>query len=84
MPVALSQMRELLLPGLYHVYGRGCYGEPLRESFKVTKEIVAANVMNTAIPAALPELSLPVAVAMGAAAVVISNPTVSRRELFGC
>lgn len=74
MPVSLEHMREELLPGL----------RALHYSFARTKEIYAANVMNTAfdaefLPLLSAPISLPAAVAVGAAAVVIKNPTVTRR-----
>ena len=51
----------------------------LYASFAQTQEIYAANILNNT---ALPTVSLPVAVAMGAAAVLIQNPDISRRGLF--
>ena len=78
MPVCVTQIRNELMPGL----------RALHYSFAQTKEIWAANVFNEAVVAAgevapaLPTVSLPVAVAMGAAAVLIQNPEISRRGLF--
>lgn len=75
MPVSLSNMRELLLPGLYEI--SSSYSG-LAQSFDETKGMVAATVFSG--EEAL-SVSLPVAAAMGAAAVLIKNPTVSRRFL---
>ena len=71
MPVDLVHLREQLLPGL-------------QQSFALTKEIYAANVWNSVFAeeaplAWVPELSLPAALAVGAAAVIIKNPEVTRR-----
>lgn len=75
MAVQLSEIRDLLLPGLREVTSmyEMC---PLQWSFAETKEIVAADIFNRGV---LPKVSLPVAVAMGVAAAVIKNPVVSRR-----
>jgi hypothetical protein len=69
-------MRELMLPGLRNA--------ALCRSFSYTKEFYAAEAFNSAYESApiLPTVSLPVAVAMGAAAVLINNPEVTRRNLF--
>jgi hypothetical protein len=61
----------------------------LEYSFAQTKEIMAFNILRSGIldcdanylaPAV--KVSLPVAVAMGAAAAMITNPKVSRRSLL--
>lgn len=41
------------------------------------------KAFRTLVPVALPSVSLPVAAVMGVAAVVIKNPVLSRRSLFG-
>ena len=73
MPVSIEHMRDLMMPGLI-------------ESFTQTKGIVAASVFDAAfaesvgtVPLVSVPISLPAAVAIGAAAVVIKNPTVTRR-----
>lgn len=73
MPVELSKMRELLLPGL----------QELAASSAVVKRFQIFGRMSCPLPASdlapLPSVPLPVAVAMGAAAVVMKNPVVKRR-----
>lgn len=79
MPVQLSAMRDLLLPGLQQVTA-------LQYSFVHTKEIFAANVFGRAVSAPhiwIPKLSIPQAVALGAAAAIIKNPEVTRRFWAG-
>ena len=75
-PVALIEIRDLLLPGLM-------------QSFYETKEIWAAQVLNSGlfIPETphiwVPKLTLPQAVAAGAVAAIIKNPEVTRRFWAG-
>ncbi len=70
MAVELTAMRDLLLPGLFAV--RGSYSVMPYAWVDVFAEEAAA----------IPTLNLPAAVAIGAAAVLIQNPEVSRRSLF--
>ena len=89
MAVNIAEIRDHLLPGLQVVVGRyaswpaqweAFFAEeaaplaPLAADFKVT-EYTGTNIMD--------HVSLPAALAIGAAAVVIKNPEVSRRGLFG-
>lgn len=68
MPIALSHIRHELLPGLWGIYGSSQF--VAKESYAfVPTEITA------------PVVSLPVAAAMGVAAAVVKNPTVTRRFL---
>jgi hypothetical protein len=71
MPVPLSEIRELLLPGLLGIMERDC----------ARYSLMRAQWGAAFEPLPLPPVPLPVAVAMGAAAVVIKNPVVSRRFL---
>lgn len=73
MPVALSHMRDILLPGMMEI-AYSYRMMPLQYSFTAT-ETVGVNI--------LPEVALPLpaALALGAAAVIIKNPVVSRRFL---
>lgn len=68
MPVDLHQMRELLLPGLI--------GITAQKEFAWNSAFAKALVEPVT---SLPPVSLPTAVAMGAAAVVMKNPVVKRR-----
>lgn len=74
--VALTEMRDLMLPGL----------QAMRTSYNFTKEQWAASILNNAklfVPAKpyiwIPKLTIPEAVAVGAAAAIIKNPIVTRR-----
>jgi hypothetical protein len=71
MPVPLSEIRDLLLPGLWEI------STPM--SAERWSAIFVGPEPLPILP--LPPVPLPVAVAMGAAAVVIKNPVVSRRFL---
>ena len=71
MPVNLTEMRDLLLPGLLEI--RTTYAALPTEW---------ATMFTEAEAAPLPSVSLPVAIAMGAAAVVIKNPEIERREMW--
>lgn len=77
MPIALTHIREQLLPGLMAI----------QYSFAANEKFFAATVFNGVtvveeLPAVAP-VSLPVAAAMGAVAVVIKNPVVSRHFWSG-
>lgn len=92
MPVELSKMRELLLPGLQSLAAENpqawdrIFGvvpmkfEGVVVPMKFEGAVIAFDPMP--LPPVVPPVSLPVAVAMGAAAVVMKNPTISRRFLF--
>lgn len=76
MPVELKHIRTILEPGM----------KALANSFAFQKEIFAANLFNAMIeegvvPVAeeVVPVSLPTALAMGAAVTLIKNPVVSRR-----
>lgn len=76
MPVELHHIRELLLPGLMELAST----QPAawdKVFLAPLKGEGASIIFDAAAP--LPTVSLPVAVAMGAAAAVIKNPVVSRR-----
>ena len=73
MPVNISEIRNLLMPGLISISGNyvdmpSMWTEAFEEGAELVPEIAS--------------VSLPVAVAMGAAAVLINNPEVTRRSLF--
>ena len=73
MAVGLEHMRDVLLPGLWEI--RGSYSAvPV-----MWEKVFAAPVVEEI---ALPLISPQAALAMGAIAVVIKNPKVSRRGLF--
>jgi hypothetical protein len=89
MAVNIAEMRDALLPGLQGIVGsysswpaqwEALFAEevtplaPLAADFKVT-EFTGTNILD--------HVGLPAALAIGAAAVVIKNPEVSRRGLFG-
>lgn len=70
MPVALSHIRDQLLPGLWEIRNSEQYLYEHREvsiGYSITRQFIE------------PRVSLPVAVAMGVAAAVVANPTVTRR-----
>ena len=73
MAVGLVHMRDLLLPGLYSVTGSYSSMPAMWETVFATEEVEAAAPLLS-----LP-VSLPAAFAIGAAAVVIKNPIVTRR-----
>lgn len=81
MTVALTAMRDELLPGLREI--------SLRYSFLQTKEIWAGNIMAQyeTTPAAphvwVPKLTIPEAIIVGAAATIIKNPEITRRFWAG-
>ena len=60
-----------------HTDLRGLYA-----SFAQTKEMVAAEILNNSFES-VATVSLPTAIALGAAAVIIKNPEVSRRGVLG-
>lgn len=71
MPVALANIRNELLPGLFAM--QGSYAAIPAQWVFAADEAVAS----------LPAVSVPAALAMGAVAAVIANPEVSRRGLVG-
>ena len=71
MAVCVSQIRDLLMPGLWEI--RGAYS---------AMPSVWESVFAEEAEAALPTIGVPAALALGAAAVIIHNPEVSRRGLF--
>jgi hypothetical protein len=73
MPVELKHLRMALMPGVSSL--RCTYAADWAEAFADNDLVLAASE--------LPTISLPLALAAGAAAVVISNPSVTRRGLFG-
>lgn len=78
MPISLASIHGVLLPGLIDVYG---HHSPLW-SWNLTKELAAANVFNgEPFVLGTPHIwvPLPAAIALGAAAVVVKNPEVTRR-----
>ncbi len=66
MPVALHNIRELLLPGLWSI-----------TNFNMPPDQWNVIFQPETIPAA--PISIPVALAVGAAAAIIANPIVTRR-----
>ena len=72
MIVPLSEMRTLLLPGLYDVAG----------SYSMMRQWEPLFIPETP-HIWVPKLSLPAALAVGAAAAVIKNPEVTRRFWSG-
>ena len=70
MPVALSSIRDLLLPGLWEIQGIN------RTSDYWQRPIQAPHIW-------IPKLSIPEAVIVGAAAALIKNPEVTRRFWAG-
>ena len=83
--VSLITIRELLLPRVQEISRGQDLAKILAESFLETQEIYAANILESGIfvpqkPYIITrELTLPEAVLVGAAAVVINNPVVTRR-----
>ena len=75
MPVSIEHMRNLLLPGLYTVTGSYSTLPAQWEALFAADAVEAAE----AAPLLTVPVSLPAAIAIGAAAVVIKNPTVTRR-----
>ena len=73
MPISSAHIRDLLLPGLYEVTGSYA-GMPRYWEAMFTPQFVPATPHIW-----VPKLSLPMAVAAGAAAVIIKNPEVTRR-----
>lgn len=71
MPVPLSEIRAALLPGLFDIRGEYISAMWAREFAAPVVEILPAITLG---PSAV--------VAMATAAVVIKNPTVSRRGIF--
>lgn len=78
MSIELSQIRELLLPGLFQVTER--------YAFQFTDWRGVFGTYETTIAAPhiwVPKLTLPQAVAAGAAAAIITNPVITRRFWAG-
>jgi hypothetical protein len=78
MPVALSNIRDLLLPGLLLMEGDYKRYSEARDQWKEMYEpsIAAPHIW-------VPKLSIPQAVALGAAAAIIHNPDITRRFWSG-
>ena len=71
MAVSVEAIRDLLLPGLRGIVGRyEAFPAYWEEAFEQT--VAAPHIL-------VPKLSLPVAVAVGAAALIVKNPIVTRR-----
>ena len=75
MPVNLELMREALMPGLMAISGRYSTMPAQWEAMFAADAVEEAS----AAPLLTVPVSLPAAIAIGAAAVVIKNPTVTRR-----
>lgn len=73
MAIAVESIRDLLLPGLLE----------MRCSYEAVHAQWERILLDDPFLQALPTVSLPVAIAAGAAAAIIRNPEVSRRGLFG-
>lgn len=78
MTVSVEEIRDLLLPGLRQVVFSYSSLATHWETLFAEAEASMAEEMSAL---SAPPVSLPVAVAMGAAAVVIKNPTVTWRFL---
>jgi len=76
--IEITQMRNVLLPGLMEIVGSYSMIPAAWESVFADAEAK----ITTELAALVPPVSLPVAAAMGVAAVVIKNPKVERRSLF--
>ena len=72
MPIELAQIRDLLLPGLREVTG----------SYRTFNARFPAPPLATPY-IWVPKLSIPETIAVGAAAVIIKNPTLTRRFWSG-
>ena len=75
MPVSIEHMRNLLMPGLMSVTGSYSTMPAQWEALFAADAVEAVEVA----PLLTVPVSLPAAIAIGAAAVVIKNPTVTRR-----
>ena len=75
MAVSISHMRDLLMPGLMSVTGSYSTMPAQWEALFAADAVEEAS----AAPLLAVPVSLPAAIAIGAAAVVIKNPTVTRR-----
>jgi hypothetical protein len=73
MATSLEHIREILRPGLFE----------MRCSYEAVRAQWERILLDDPFLQALPTVSLPVAIAAGAAAAIIRNPEVSRRGLFG-
>ncbi len=80
MPVVpLTQMRDLLLPGLYQVTSRYIVSGYNQFGERVTEEIFLPTKPHIWVP----KLTLPAAIAVGVAAAAIKNPIITRRFWAG-
>ena len=70
MPVQLSELRELLLPGMRSVAARYTALPSWQVGYETT--VAAPHIW-------IPKLTIPEALAVGAAAAIIKNPIVTRR-----
>ncbi len=77
MPVSLQHLRTELIPGVREAY-LGTYSNLPSQWDRLFTAGVVAEPLLLSIP-----VSLPAAAAIGVAAVVVKNPTVSRRFIFG-
>jgi hypothetical protein len=69
MPIPLTNMRNLMLPGL----------QQMAASYALTKEQWAAEIFNDPILTPVKSVSLKAALLAGVAAAVMKNPIISRR-----
>lgn len=75
MPIQVAQIRDLLLPGLMQI--RGSYSSlPALWAEAFEPAIAAPHIW-------VPKLSVPAALAVGAAAAIIKNPEITRRFWAG-
>ena len=71
MAVSVEHIRDLLLPGLREIVSQ--YEDfPAYWEMAVEQTVAAPHIL-------VPKLSLPAAVAVGAAALIVKNPIVTRR-----
>ena len=77
MPVSSVHIRDILLPGLYEVTG-SYSGMAAQWEATFAADAASRKEWLVVLAEATP-ISLPAAVAMGVAAAVIKNPTVTRR-----
>ena len=78
MPVSIAHMRDLMLPGMREaVASMRFYSDPTWQAAFTPQFVPAAPHIW------VPKLSLPMAVAAGAAAMIIKNPVVTRRFWSG-
>lgn len=78
MPVALTTMRDLLMPGLLTATERYAFG------YQDWRAVYGTCETTPAAPHVwVPKLTIPQAIIVGAAATIIANPTVTRRFWAG-